>query len=263
MSNAKGPTMIPFRFGVSAAVLATIVLPLSARGEDSANELDQPMPHNKQLANADQSTCDCESSANEQAAQSKGHGRSGCICDRYPFLSLGGSWLFYSLEYESCADSSYCHSPQTVFNEQYPPYDTLEVCPSCNPWGVTSDPRLTFPKPPTYSRADFYRDLYQRGDIHVSELRPPEFANINVGYDVRDDMTVDFNIDGKQILAKLFLVRLKPHDDQIQEFAFGVEIAGTSPPPVYHVHRVKKKDGFKHLYDVQVGAINYVVITAQ
>ena len=210
-------------------------------------------------------SCDCQLSSAGNAKGRKTYADS-CICDKYPVFDLGGAWLFYADLYDICP---YCEMPETVYDVEAPPYH-VDTCPNCNFWGSARDakseaPQLARAKPWAYTKLDFFNDLYQKGDI-----KGGAFDNLQLDYAVEDSgKPVSFFIKGNGIpvYAKVFLLSVKPANHEMIVGALGVETdappAGTPPENVYSASRASPHNGWKHAYDVKLGPVTYLIITAQ
>jgi hypothetical protein len=180
-----------------------------------------------------------------------------CICLRYPFFNMGGTYLYYAEQYEACEDENDCIDPTIVYYEA-PAGEPGETCPFCSHrrGAKHSDVKLAEPKPAPYNAADFRKDLYQDDPSSPDPLK--------LDFSVGDSRLVEFiSPRGAKIRAKIFLVRLKASDGEALFLAFGCEVRESSDQPDFYVGKVSQHGTHRYLYELDLGAVTYVVISSR
>jgi hypothetical protein len=167
------------------------------------------------------------------------------------------------LEHEECEDP--CNEYITVYNEGGPKSVYPEECPECEermasgetegivkPAGTSrSELALERPKPAGYDD-----DAYER------EFRE-HFPDAEIDCNASHPITIEFVGNHRVIRATLLLVEYQPEDEALPVIAaFGCEVE-RGLQKVDAVERVKKYRHFEHLYEVKLGFVTYIVITAK
>ncbi len=244
---------------LATTLLAVItLLPLTVAAVEPTPAQDQPNPSVKHDQQPESPDCNCQS-ADEPAKAGDERSPGNCICDKYPVFDLGGAWLFYADLYDSCDN---CINPTTVWDIETPPYQTY-TCPDCHGFfaGSAKPVKLSQRKPWPYTKAQFFSDLYQILDI-------PELKDLRLDYTVEGDgKTIEFFVDGSPIYANVFLISVKPVGHELIVGGLGIEV---EPPPstvpaegIFKVFNVATHPHMDHAYDVQIGLVTYLVVTAQ
>jgi hypothetical protein len=183
---------------------------------------------------------------------------SGCICDEYPIMDLGGGdYLMYADQYEDCP---VCTMVQGVWDVETVPLETGSCPPlyHCHAWALTKAPRLGKPKPASYDKAQFAKELYQPSKDKGS-------SSPTLAVSICEPTTIDFYWNGNRILARVFRLSVKPTNHELIFCTCGFEIEQDPAPngEVYHFTHVKPHAGAPHAFDVQIGMTSCLVITAQ
>jgi hypothetical protein len=253
------------RCNVATFILSSVILLTCTSSGAETPTVKAIEPSNKDAADDGSRVCGCaQSTICSRQRSDRAETSASCICDLYPFFHVSDDfWLFYSLEYEECEDP--CNEYITVYNDGGPTTVYPEECPNCGVSAANeeteenrpssrrmkSDLALGQPKPAEYDDDDYEREFQEH------------FPDAKIDCDAFHPITVEFIGNNRVIRATLFLIEFQPEQQALPVVAaFGCEIE-RGPQKVDAVEKVAKYRDFEHLYEVKIGYVTYVVITAK